>query len=162
MTQRRSVVVVVAIRREVGGIRTGTHSFSPARCSPASSVTTACEPIDPRLEFAGTVQDLHEIRGNVLDDACKWARHEVRIRAEATRDGDARRLRIVIDDDGPGIDARRRDAEMARGARLDESVPGSGLGLAIVNALVGLYGGSVTLGSAPAGGLRVELALPAG
>ena len=50
---------------------------------------------------------------------------------------------------------------IARGARLDESVPGSGLGLAIVHELVALYGGKVTLGAAPIGGLRVELILPA-
>lgn len=71
-----------------------------------------------------------------------------------------RRLHIVIDDDGPGIDAARRDAAMARGARLDETVPGSGLGLAIVHDLVALYGGRLTLGAAAIGGLRAEIELP--
>ena len=66
----------------------------------------------------------------------------------------------MIDDDGAGIEADRRESVMARGARLDESVPGSGLGLAIVNELVGLYGGSVRLQAAPTGGLRVEVELP--
>lgn len=117
-----------------------------------------CEPLDSGLSFAGEVQDLQEILGNVLDNACKWARHEVRVSAAALERGGG--LRIVIDDDGPGIDAGRREAVMARGARLDESVPGSGLGLAIVHELVGLYGGSVTLGSSASGGLRVELGLP--
>lgn len=64
----------------------------------------------------------------------------------------------MIDDDGPGIEPGRRESVMARGTRLDESVPGSGLGLAIVHELVGLYGGSVRLQAAPTGGLRVESA----
>ncbi len=113
------------------------------------------------LSFAGEVQDLQEILGNLLDNACKWARHEVRVAITLLTSDGSRRLHIVIDDDGPGIDVDRRETVMARGARLDESVPGSGLGLAIVQELVGLYGGSVTLGEAPSGGLRVGLELPA-
>jgi signal transduction histidine kinase len=70
------------------------------------------------------------------------------------------RLRIVVDDDGLGIDAAQRDAVMARGARIDESVPGSGLGLSIVQELVQLYGGTVVLQAGPLGGLRVVLDLP--
>ncbi|HJV69059.1 sensor histidine kinase [Ideonella sp.] len=116
-------------------------------------------PIDPALAFAGEAQDLHEMLGNLLDNACKWARHELRVSAAPLADG--RRLRIVIDDDGPGIDAGRREAVLARGARLDESVPGSGLGLAIVQELASLYGGELALGRADAGGLRAELTLPA-
>lgn len=119
----------------------------------------ASEPVAPACSFAGEVQDLQEIVGNVLDNACAWARSEVRV--AVTSDRATRRIHIVVDDDGPGIDAARRDAVMARGARLDESVPGSGLGLAIVHELVALYGGKVTLGAAPLGGLRVELELPA-
>lgn len=123
-------------------------------------------PLAPGLAFAGEVQDLQEVLGNLLDNACKWARHTVRVAATAstatTGPGAGNRLRIVIDDDGPGIAADRRDAVMARGARLDEAVPGSGLGLAIVHELVGLYGGSVRLLSAPSGGLRVEVELPGG
>ena len=122
----------------------------------------ACDPVPPALFFAGEVQDLQEMLGNVLDNACKWARSEVRVSVAAAADGRGRSLRIVVEDDGPGIDAGRRDAVMARGARLDESVPGSGLGLAIVQELVSLYGGSLALGVAPSGGLRVELGLPAG
>jgi signal transduction histidine kinase len=125
------------------------------------ALALVCEPVDPACSFAGEVQDLQEMLGNVLDNACKWARHEVRVHAAAAPGAAARGLHIVIEDDGPGIDPASRDAVMARGARLDESVPGSGLGLAIVQELAGLYGGSVALGSSAAlGGLRVELALP--
>ncbi|MDP1899270.1 MAG: ATP-binding protein [Rubrivivax sp.] len=121
-----------------------------------------CEPMEPGLTFAGEVQDLQEILGNLLDNACKWARREVRVSATSVESRSGARLRVVIDDDGPGIDAGRRDVVMARGARLDESVPGSGLGLAIVHELVSLYGGSVLLQAAPGGGLRVEVELPGG
>ncbi len=121
--------------------------------------------LPPDAAFAGEVQDLQEILGNLLDNACKWARHTVQVSAELLQpDAQAaapRRLRITIDDDGPGIEAERRAAVRARGARLDESVPGSGLGLAIVEDLVGLYGGQVGLQQAPLGGLRAVVELPA-
>jgi signal transduction histidine kinase len=141
----------------------------------------ACDPIAPGLAFAGERQDLQEMVGNLLDNACKWARHAVRVGASATpaasdAGGGQRanaaggppgasspsgaRLRIVVEDDGPGIDPARREAALARGARLDESVPGSGLGLAIVLELAGLYGGRLSLEQAPAGGLRAVLDLP--
>ncbi len=123
-------------------------------------ITLQCTPMSAELAFAGELQDLQEILGNLLDNACKWAKREVVVSASADGSAPGSRLRIVIDDDGPGIRADRREAVMARGARLDETVPGSGLGLAIVNELVGLYGGSVRLQEAPAGGLRVEVELP--
>jgi signal transduction histidine kinase len=121
-----------------------------------------CAPMAADLAFAGEVEDLQEILGNLLDNACKWARHEIHVSATSIESAGGGRLRIVIDDDGPGIEPDRRGAVMARGARLDESVPGSGLGLAIVNELVGLYDGSVRLHAAPIGGLRVEVELPCG
>jgi signal transduction histidine kinase len=69
-------------------------------------------------------------------------------------------LRILVDDDGRGLSAAEREQASRRGQRLDESKPGSGLGLSIVVDLAALYGGSLTLGSAPIGGLRAELLLP--
>ena len=70
------------------------------------------------------------------------------------------RFRLVVEDDGPGLPAERRDEVLKRGARLDESAPGSGLGLSIVDELVRAYGGRMTLGQSPRGGLRVEFELP--
>ena len=69
-------------------------------------------------------------------------------------------LRIIVDDDGRGLSAAERAQVSRRGQRLDESKPGSGLGLSIVVDLAALYGGSLTLGDAPIGGLRAELVLP--
>ena len=71
------------------------------------------------------------------------------------------RLRITIDDDGPGISADRRASALTRGGRLDERRPGSGLGLAIVQELAALYGGSLMLDEAAMGGARAVLTLPA-
>ena len=70
-------------------------------------------------------------------------------------------LHIIVEDDGPGIAAERRSSVMLRGTRLDESTPGTGLGLHIVAELAELYGGSLQLHQAEAGGLRAELELPA-
>jgi signal transduction histidine kinase len=74
--------------------------------------------------------------------------------------GAAPSLRIIVDDDGRGLSAAERAQVSRRGQRLDESKPGSGLGLSIVIDLAALYGGSLSLGNAPIGGLRAELVLP--
>ena len=116
------------------------------------------------IKFRGERQDLEEMLGNLVDNACKWAQARVGIEVVmAPHEGrDEHRLRIIVDDDGPGLTVREREQVVAqRGNRLDESKPGSGLGLSIVLELAGLYGGRLTLGTAPIGGLRAELTLPA-
>lgn len=123
-------------------------------------LTLACDRVAPGASFAGEAQDLQEILGNLLDNACKWAQHEVSVSAASFTEAGGQRLRIVVEDDGPGIAPAQRQAVMARGERLDESVPGSGLGLAIVHELVHLYGGQLSLDQSALGGLRVELTLP--
>jgi signal transduction histidine kinase len=106
--------------------------------------------------FRGRREDLDEMLGNLLDNACKWAKSRVRIASQVTD----RRVTIAVDDDGPGIDPSRRQAVLNRGVRADEAVPGSGLGLAIVRDLAELYGGSIALDRSPLGGLRAILTLP--
>ncbi len=115
------------------------------------------------VRFRGEKQDFEEMVGNLLDNACKWAgsRVELRVAAESMRGRNAApNLRVTIDDDGPGLTAKQRETAVRRGRRLDESKPGSGLGLSIVADLAALYGGTLKLGAAPAGGLRAELTLP--
>lgn len=109
------------------------------------------------LWFAGEGQDLSELLGNLLDNACRWATAKVRIAAARADD----RLKVEIGDDGPGIAADQRAKALQRGGRLDERKPGSGLGLTIALDLATLYGGSLTLGQSALGGLKVELDLPA-
>ncbi len=101
-------------------------------------------------------EDLDEMLGNLLDNACKWARSRVVLRA-TTATGS---VSVVIDDDGPGLAPELRQTVLRRGVRADEAAPGSGLGLAIVRDLAELYGGVLALTAAPLGGLRVELVLP--
>ena len=119
---------------------------------------------DPKAKFRGERQDLEEMAGNLVDNACKWAASRVVIEVLVERPpepGSAPRLRIIVDDDGRGLSAAERAKVSRRGQRLDESKPGSGLGLSIVVDLAALYGGSLSLGHAPIGGLRAELVLPA-
>jgi signal transduction histidine kinase len=116
--------------------------------------------MEPGLAFAGEAQDLQEMLGNLIDNACKWARTAVHIEAARTSGAKAARLHLVVEDDGPGISAEHRQQALVRGARLDEAAPGSGLGLAIVRELAELYGGEVLLTAGQAGGLRAELVLP--
>jgi signal transduction histidine kinase len=113
--------------------------------------------------FRGEQQDLEEMVGNLVDNACKWAQSRVAVEVISERpdSADARRIvRILVDDDGPGLSPQQREQVARRGRRLDETKPGSGLGLSIVVELTGLYGGGLTLGTAPIGGLRAELVLP--
>ncbi len=112
------------------------------------------------VRFQGERQDLEEMIGNLVDNACKWA--QMRVNVEVVPDAGARAMvRIVVDDDGPGLTPAQRDQVARRGRRLDETKPGSGLGLSIVLELSTLYGGSLALSTAPIGGLRAELNLPA-
>src|SRR5882762_4192732 len=119
---------------------------------------------DAQAKFRGERQDLEEMAGNLVDNACKWAASQVFIEVLVERPsepGAGPMLRVIVDDDGRGLSTAERAQVSRRGQRLDESKPGSGLGLSIVVDLAALYGGSLMLGNAPIGGLRAELVLPA-
>jgi signal transduction histidine kinase len=121
--------------------------------------------VPEHARFRGEEQDLEEMIGNLVDNACKWAQSRVAIEVVAdkpTSDSEKPRVRIIVDDDGPGLSPAEREQVALRGQRLDQTKPGSGLGLSIVVELANLYGGVLTLGTAPIGGLRTELALPGG
>ena len=117
----------------------------------------------PAIAFRGERQDLEEMVGNLVDNACKWAQSRVAVEVSSERPDpkdDRRLVRIVVDDDGPGLSPQQREQVARRGSRLDQTKPGSGLGLSIVVELAALYGGGLTLGTAPIGGLRAELVVP--
>ncbi len=111
-------------------------------------------------------EDLDEMLGNLMDNACKWARTTVVVSIVATdvgRGGHSEapdRVTIIVDDDGDGILPNLREAVLQRGVRADEAAPGSGLGLAIVSDLAELYGGSINLEASPQRGVRAKLSLP--
>jgi signal transduction histidine kinase len=101
-------------------------------------------------------EDLDEMLGNLIDNACKWARAKVVVDA-----GDnGADVVVTVDDDGPGLPGEMRRAVLERGVRADEQSPGYGLGLAIVRDLAEVYHGSIALADSPSGGLRATLRLP--
>jgi signal transduction histidine kinase len=109
------------------------------------------------LFFRGDAHDLEEMLGNLIDNACKWARTRVTVSARRVDS----HLVIAVEDDGPGVPEERHAEVLHRGRRLDETVAGSGLGLDIVQDIAELYHGSLTLGDSRIGGLRAQLDLPA-
>ncbi len=109
------------------------------------------------LRFRGAVDDLEEMLGNLVDNACKWAATRVRVQAATS----AGALWIEVHDDGPGLPEAQREAVLERGVRLDQRMPGSGLGLAIAHDIAASYGGALTLSPSPDGGLAARLQLPA-
>jgi two-component system sensor histidine kinase PhoQ len=117
--------------------------------------------IAPGAQFIGDRADLTESLGNLLDNACKWSKSRVRVEAAIDARADTRTaLRLVIEDDGPGIAQEDRARVLVRGGRADESTPGHGLGLAMVHDMVSLYGGSMQIAASSLGGARFELRLP--
>ncbi len=116
------------------------------------------------LRFQGERQDLEEMLGNLLDNACKWAAKTVSLSVAAHGEEGRRvdrRVIITVEDDGEGLSPEERARIGKRGQQLDESKPGSGLGLSIVSDLVQSYRGSLELGESDKGGLSVRLDLPA-
>ncbi|MCC6714223.1 MAG: sensor histidine kinase [Gammaproteobacteria bacterium] len=118
--------------------------------------------LDFRVEVEGTdpvpldQQDMQELLGNVMDNACKWAKAVVAVRASC---GEA--MTVTVEDDGPGCSAADRDRLGQRGVRIDESTAGHGLGLAIARDIVELYGGAMDFDDGAAlGGLRVTILIP--
>jgi two-component system, OmpR family, sensor histidine kinase PhoQ len=117
--------------------------------------------VAPGVQFIGDRGDLTELLGNLLDNACKWCRSRVRLSARIEESaGPRERLRLAVEDDGPGISAQDRARVLQRGVRADEKVPGHGLGLAMVHDTVDLYGGKLAIDASPLGGARFTVRLP--
>jgi two-component system sensor histidine kinase PhoQ len=111
---------------------------------------------EPGLTVRADSGDLYELLGNTLDNAAKWARSRVRLRAART---DAT-FRLDVEDNGPGFPPDA-DALLARGARADTRVPGQGLGLSAVVEILGAYEGRIALErSADLGGAQVAMSIP--
>ncbi|KRP82369.1 sensor histidine kinase [Pseudomonas lactis] len=112
--------------------------------------------VAPGLQLPWDREDLLELLGNLLDNACKWADAEVRLSVSETSQG----YRLAVEDDGPGIPEAQRDQVFSRGARLDEQRVGHGLGLGIVRDIVEVWGGVLQLQESELGGLKVLIELP--
>ena len=101
-------------------------------------------------------EDILELMGNLLDNACKWANKQVQLECDL----DGKELLLSVSDDGPGVPEEDRERILRRGQRLDQTVNGQGLGLAIVGDLVEVYRGQVVLSQSALGGLQVSVVLP--
>ncbi|WP_449433909.1 ATP-binding protein [Pseudomonas putida] len=112
--------------------------------------------VPPGLLLPWDREDVLELLGNLLDNACKWADSEVRLGIVPSTAG----YQVWVDDDGPGVPEAQRLQVLERGSRLDEQVDGHGLGLGIVRDIVEAWGGQLVLLQSPLGGLRVSIELP--
>ena len=167
LTSRRpsAAVAVYACRVSASG-PTGTALCLVAPCAAALLRTVGklyaergldiSTTVAPELNARVRVEDLEEILGNLLDNACKWARTKVVLAGVS----DGFELVLTAEDDGPGLPDSLRGVVMERGVRLDEAAPGSGLGLSIVRDLTEHYGGSIALADSRLGGLCVRISLP--
>jgi len=116
------------------------------------------EMVDPvaNLIVPCEAEDLDEVLGNVIENAAKWARSQVRVRVHA----DVATVCIVVEDNGPGMPLEARERVFKAGERLDEQTPGTGLGLAIVRDVTTLYGGRCWIDKSELGGAAVFLEFP--
>ena len=116
----------------------------------------ACR-VDPAIRFRGDREDLLELCGNLLDNACKWARSRVRFTAS-----DGQQIVLKVEDDGPGCSPEDLRRIAGRGVRLDEATEGHGLGLSIVGSIASSYGAEVRYGRSPElGGFEATVTFPA-
>jgi signal transduction histidine kinase len=159
LTRARTVAsaAVIGARTEVAPVVSDlVRALSKIYASQGISIDKSCP---EALMFRGDRSDLEEMIGNLVDNACKWAAREVTVTVSMSA---PTRLRIIVEDDGPGLSDEQKARVLDRGERLDESKPGSGLGLGIVKEISALYGGTLTLGrSGETGGLLATLDLPA-
>jgi len=148
----KSVSVEKEVTRLIDGLRKVYHDKAPAFDAQ----------IAKGLQFRGDTGDFLELAGNLLDNACKWCKHKVRIEAVPASAGrsPASGLVMTVSDDGPGIPAEAADALLQRGMRLDETTPGHGIGLAVVKDIAASYNGQLSIGRSTLGGASITIAIP--
>ncbi|MEH6566521.1 MAG: ATP-binding protein [Halopseudomonas sp.] len=111
---------------------------------------------DGQAQWPFDREDMQELLGNLIDNACKWASSTVVVSWTLAQG----QLQLQVMDDGPGIAPQAREQVLTRGARLDRQMPGHGLGLGIVTDLVAAYEGHLQLADSNLGGLLVTVNLP--
>lgn len=99
--------------------------------------------ISPDIRLRMDEGDLMELLGNLIDNAYKWCRHTIKIKATQ----EINHTVISIENDGPGIHPEEVDKVLERGVRADQSMPGHGIGLAIVRDIVQAYDGTLSIQS---------------
>ncbi len=170
---RMNAIVEHQLRRAAttGGASVGRHTVEvqPVATDLRTAMLKAHAKKDFSLElavpadvlFVGDRDDLMEALGNLMDNAAKWCRSQVRVSAQLQAGvGAGQKLWIVVEDDGPGVPTGDRGRVQERGIRADEATPGHGLGLSMVRDMAEMYGGQLSISESRFGGARVELRLP--
>jgi signal transduction histidine kinase len=146
----RTLGVAVPVREVAEGI-----AGALARAFVDRKLTIAVD-VPAGVVFRGHREDLEEMLGNLMENACKWAAGRIRVSALDTTDA----LHLTVEDDGPGLSPEQASEAARRGARLDEKASGWGLGLSIVTDLVQVNGGEMTFSRSKLGGLSVDIRIP--
>ena len=148
----QAVPVASEVARLIDGLRKVYHDKNPE-----FEVRIASN-----MLFRGDAGDFLELAGNLLDNACKWCRQNVRISIAPAASGQAvaSGLVMTVADDGPGIPEDAAEALLQRGTRLDESTPGHGIGMAVVKDLAASYGGELSIGRSELGGAEITVSIP--
>ena len=112
--------------------------------------------VAPGAYVQGNRQLLAQALANLLDNAIKFTPDRGHIRV--VLDGSGSAPQVIVEDNGPGIPADKREIVLGRRVRLDEArnFPGSGLGLSLVAAVTKLHGAHLVLDDAGPG-LKVSL-----
>jgi two-component system sensor histidine kinase PhoQ len=149
-------VVAVSVDRDLDKLVDGLHKVYKGKQLEIDTNVPA------EVRFRGDTGDFLELAGNLMDNACKWCESKVALTIEAIGNPESGGMRLIVDDDGPGIPADARDQLLKRGMRLDEKAPGHGIGLAVVKDIATSYGGEVHISDSPLGGARIAVTVNPG
>jgi signal transduction histidine kinase len=142
----------LGVRAEVGPVVAGLERLLNRLFE--TRAITVHNRVHPETHARIEQQDLEEMLGNLMENACKWAHSRVEVSSTAS---EKRLMGLHVDDDGEGLSPEDRDAAVLRGVRLDETAPGTGLGLSIVADIADMNGGRLELSESPLGGLRATV-----
>jgi two-component system sensor histidine kinase PhoQ len=149
-------VVAVSVDRDLDKLVDGLHKVYKGKQLEIDTNVPA------EVRFRGDTGDFLELAGNLMDNACKWCESKVALTIEVIGNPESGGMRLIVDDDGPGIPADARDQLLKRGMRLDEKAPGHGIGLAVVKDIATSYGGEVHISDSPLGGARIAVTVNPG
>ncbi|MCZ6498953.1 MAG: ATP-binding protein [Gammaproteobacteria bacterium] len=156
--KRASVTGVSGLGQEPIDVRSALHQLREALDKVYLHKGLEIElEITPGAKFFGSKDDLLEMMGNLMDNACKWANKKVSVRADVLSGKKRPGLELGVEDDGPGIPVDKREDVLGKGVRGDERMPGQGIGLAVVREITELYSGRLTVTESGLGGARISL-----
>lgn len=147
---RVTFATAVPINKEIDGIINSLNKVY------ADKGINLQQKIEKNCEFYGEIGDFMEVFGNILENAYKWCKKEIIVHIEQT----PQQLRLLIEDDGPGIEEEMIEQITQRGVRADSSIKGHGIGLAIVKQIIESYSARIHIKKSKLGGSRFEIVFP--